>query len=166
MRLPLGLPDTLSRAPLRRRAPFAWLARGARSHCAFMRWLLVFPRAFAPRAPRRALSLAAAPARSVRVARSRRSLALRIYEMAFSLPRRASPLGLPDTRSRAPLRRLAPFAWLARGARSRCAFMRWLLVFPGGLRPSDSRTRALARRCAGSLRSRGSLAALARAAHL
>jgi hypothetical protein len=25
---PLGLPDTLSRAPLRRRAPFAWLTRG------------------------------------------------------------------------------------------------------------------------------------------
>jgi hypothetical protein len=24
---PLGLPDTLSRAPLRRRAPFAWLTR-------------------------------------------------------------------------------------------------------------------------------------------
>ena len=31
--LPLGLPDTLSRAPLRRRAPVAWLARCARSHC-------------------------------------------------------------------------------------------------------------------------------------
>ena len=30
--LPLGLPDTRSRAPLRRRAPVAWLARGARSH--------------------------------------------------------------------------------------------------------------------------------------
>src|SRR5204863_1873529 len=28
---PLGLPCTLSRAPLRRRAPFAWLARCARS---------------------------------------------------------------------------------------------------------------------------------------
>jgi len=28
---PLGLPDTLSRAPLRRRTPFAWLARAARS---------------------------------------------------------------------------------------------------------------------------------------
>ena len=28
---PLGLPHTLSRAPLRRRAPFAWLARAARS---------------------------------------------------------------------------------------------------------------------------------------
>src|SRR4029079_11374219 len=32
-----------------------------------------------------------------------------------------------------------------------------------GLRPSDSPARSLARRCAGSLRSRGSLAALARA---
>ena len=29
---PLGLPYTLSRAPLRRRAPVAWLARNARSH--------------------------------------------------------------------------------------------------------------------------------------
>ena len=29
---PLGLPYTLSRAPLRRRAPVAWLARDARSH--------------------------------------------------------------------------------------------------------------------------------------
>ena len=29
---PLGLPDTLSRTPLRRRAPFAWLAHTARSH--------------------------------------------------------------------------------------------------------------------------------------
>jgi len=29
--LPLGLPDTLSRSPLRRLAPFAWLARDARS---------------------------------------------------------------------------------------------------------------------------------------
>jgi hypothetical protein len=28
---PLGLPDTLSRAPLRRRAPFAWLVRDAHS---------------------------------------------------------------------------------------------------------------------------------------
>src|SRR6188472_3335254 len=29
---PLGLPYTLSREPLRRLAPFAWLARTARSH--------------------------------------------------------------------------------------------------------------------------------------
>ena len=35
-----------------------------------------------------------------------------------SLIRGASPLGLPDTLSRSPLRRLAPFAWLARDARS------------------------------------------------
>ena len=37
----------------------------------------------------------------------------------------------------------------------------WLLLstfFPEGLRPSDSPTRSLARRCAGALRSRGSLA--------
>src|SRR5215510_13365470 len=34
----------------------------------------------------------------------------------------ASPLGLPCTRSRATLRRRAPFAWLARGARSPTRF--------------------------------------------
>ncbi len=62
---PLELPDTRSRAPLRRRAPFAWLARGAHH----------LSRGFAPRTPLHALSRAAAPARSVRVARSRRSLA-------------------------------------------------------------------------------------------
>src|SRR6188508_3025746 len=62
---PLGLAYTLSRAPLRRRAPFAWLARDARSRL----W------GFAPRTRLHALSRAAAPARSVRVARSRRSLA-------------------------------------------------------------------------------------------
>ena len=41
---PLELPYTLSRAPLRRRAPVAWLARHARSHLGtsvrFMRQLL------------------------------------------------------------------------------------------------------------------------------
>ena len=35
-----------------------------------------------------------------------------------SIIRGALPLGLPDTRARAPLRRRAPLAWLARGARS------------------------------------------------
>src|SRR6185503_1731417 len=35
------------------------------------------------------------------------------------LIRGALPLGLPYTLSRSPLRRLAPFAWLARDARSR-----------------------------------------------
>ena len=39
---------------------------------------------------------------------------------------------------------------------------RIVLVLSEGLRPSDSPTRALARRCAGALRSRGSLARLAR----
>ena len=37
---------------------------------------------------------------------------------ALLLIRGASPLGLPYTRSRSPLRRLAPIAWLARAARS------------------------------------------------
>src|SRR5213076_464060 len=78
------------------------------------------------RTPRHALSRAASPARSVRVARSRRSL--------------------------------APQA-------TRQPFMRWLLVSSEGLRPSDFPTRSLPpplklRRD----RSRGSLAALARAA--
>ena len=36
----------------------------------------------------------------------------------FVLIRGASPLGLPHTRSRAPLRRRAPLAWRARGARA------------------------------------------------
>ena len=39
--------------------------------------------------------------------------------LALDYFRGASPLGLPDTLSRAPLRRRAPFAWLARDARSR-----------------------------------------------
>src|SRR5207237_4499858 len=38
--------------------------------------------------------------------------------IAHLLIRGASPLGLPCTRSRPPLRRRAPFAWLTRGARS------------------------------------------------
>jgi len=43
-----------------------------------------------------------------------------IYEMASSLFRGASPLGLPDTLSSASAKATArPFAWLARGARSR-----------------------------------------------
>ena len=37
---------------------------------------------------------------------------------SYLVVRGASPLGLPDTRSRAPLRRRAPLAWLARPARS------------------------------------------------
>src|SRR5688572_219254 len=37
--------------------------------------------------------------------------------------RGALPLGLPDTRSREPLRRLAPFAWLAHCVRSRTVFL-------------------------------------------
>src|SRR3982751_867247 len=54
--------------------------------------------------------------------RSRGSLAtlarIAVCEMRSGLVRGASPLGLPDTRSRAALRRRAPFAWLARDARS------------------------------------------------
>ena len=67
---------------------------------------------------------------------------LRWYTLFISLIRLirgASPLGLPCTLSRAPLRRRAPF-------------------LSEGLRPSDSPTRSLTRRCAGALRSRGSLA--------
>src|SRR4051812_1856795 len=128
----------------------------------------VSPRGFAPRTPLHALSLAASPARSARVARSRGSLAtpLRLRPSDFptrALARRfvgslrargslarlargaiaASPLGLPDTRSRSPLRRLAPRAWLARAARS------------------ATPVHALARRFVSPLRARGSLAQLA-----
>ncbi len=44
------------------------------------------------------------------------------------------------------------------GARQRVLVIRAALVLPEGLRPSDSPTRSLARRYAGALRSRGSLA--------
>ena len=46
------------------------------------------------------------------------SVAIRCSSLTSNLIRGASPLGLPYTRSRAPLRRRAPIAWLARGARS------------------------------------------------
>ena len=42
------------------------------------------------------------------------ALPLRAEEAGLDLIRGASPLGLPDTLSRAPLRRRAPFAWLTR----------------------------------------------------
>src|SRR6478672_39609 len=71
------------------------------------------PKGFAPRTPQHALSLAASPARSVRVAHSLRSFAASRGRTSILL-RRASPLGLPNTLSRSPLRRLAPFAWLTR----------------------------------------------------
>ena len=47
------------------------------------------------------------------------------------LNRGASPLGLPYTLSRAPLRRRAPFAWLARFARSLAPFRFTARVAPG-----------------------------------
>ena len=54
----------------------------------------------------------------------------------FKLTRGASLLGLPDTLSRSPLSRLAPFAWLARDARSHLGtsvrFMRRLLINQSG----------------------------------
>src|SRR5262249_8641487 len=122
------------------------------------------PRGFAPRTPLHALSLAASPARSVRVAHSLRSFATSTSVVRGSSSiRGASPLGLPCTRSRSPLRRLAPFAWLTRCARSRrVRRSSGVHLVSEGLRPSDSPTRALARRFAGSRRSRGLLAALVR----
>src|SRR5256885_1783110 len=51
---------------------------------------------------------------------ARASLSIARRESFILINRGASPLGLPYTLSRAPLRRRAPFAWLARGARSRC----------------------------------------------
>src|SRR5207237_369808 len=104
---PLGLPCTRSRPPLRRRAPFAWLTRGARS--------------LGIRVIRRASPLGRPCTRSrpplrrrapfAWLTRGARSLGIRVI-------RRPSPLGCPCTRSRPPLRRRAPFAWLTRGARS------------------------------------------------
>ena len=82
---PLGLPYTRSRAPLRRRAPIAWLAS---------------LRSLAPGNDPRAHSVIS------RIARQG-------LPAANILIRGASPLGLPYTRSRAPLRRRAPIAWLA-----------------------------------------------------
>src|SRR5215471_17285419 len=82
--------------------------------------LRLHPRGFAPRTPLHTLSRAASPARSVFI-------------------RGASPLGLPYTLSRAPLRRRAPFAWLARGARS-LAHLRALYVTSTSLlRPCGGR---------------------------
>ena len=102
------------------------------------------PRGFAPRTPLHTLSLAASPARSGRVARSLRSLAL-----DRGLRPSDSPTHSLARRFAGSLRSRGSLAALARADE--------------GLRPSDSPTRSLARRFAGALRSRGSLAALARA---
>ena len=114
----------------------------------FVGALQAHPKGFAPRTPQHALSRAASSARSVRVARSQalargwataQAYATRSCALRLPVPiRGASPLGLPDTLSRAPLRR--------RAART-----------SEGLRPSDSPARSLARRFVGALRSRGSL---------
>src|SRR5947207_15466814 len=56
-------------------------------------------------------------------------LGLSIRNHLPNVIRGASPLGLPYTLSRSPLRRLAPFAWLARDARSHLSAnqsLRWL----------------------------------------
>src|SRR3954465_5351678 len=76
---PLGLPYTRSRAPRRRRAPIAWLARGTRSLGTCER-PLVFSEGLPPRTPLHALSRAAASARSDREARSWYSLARYLRE--------------------------------------------------------------------------------------
>src|SRR4249919_1222559 len=101
--------------------------------------------------------------------------------------RGASPLGLPYSLTRSPLRRLSPLLWPARCSRPlsapsplaveagfgaagrRCCSSRAGTCRPApfrseGLRPSDSPTASLARRFAGSLHSSGLLAALARLA--
>src|SRR5206468_9438272 len=126
---------------------FAGSLRSRGSLTAFVRVVLSQP-GVAPRTPLHAPSLAASPARSVRVAHS-------LHSFASYHHSRASPLGLPYTRPRSPLRRLAPFASLTHCIRSR-------RTITAGRRPSDSPTRALARRFAGSLRSRRSLTAFVR----
>src|SRR5215831_9241930 len=128
-------PYSLSRSALRRLPPFARLARCARSRCRFA----------SPPDPLLALSLGAAPPPSVREARSLRSLALSVRfapgpptrslarRCAASLRSRGSLAALarvvgslrprtPYSLSRSALRRLPPFARLARCARSRCRF--------------------------------------------
>src|SRR5260221_5203846 len=106
---PLGLPDTLSRAPLRRRAPFAWLAR-----CRSLARL----------------------GRAVHAMASGPTQVASAFRRNYCRPRNrgASPLGLPDTLSRAPLRRRAPFAWLAR-----CRSLALLLAAAASLRATPSR---------------------------
>ena len=72
-----GPPYTLSREPLRRLAPFAWLASlaraGTRRYTSAMPDVLPYPGDVVPRTPLHALSRAASSARSVRVARFARS---------------------------------------------------------------------------------------------
>src|SRR4051794_11741267 len=111
-------------------------------------------------------SRAASSTLAVRVARSARSrcavqslLCAPVAQLdrapAFFFTRGASPLELPHTLSREPLRRLAPFAWLAPLAHVcavqslRCAPVAQLIEHrPAssleGRRPSNSPTRSLA----------------------
>ena len=125
---PSDSPNALSRAAsagaLRSRGSLAALARPWNERQVYeLASRPVQPRGFAPRTPLHALSRAASAGASGRVARSRRSLALGTSVRFMSclstkLNRGASPLGLPYTLSRAPLRRRAPVVWLARDARS------------------------------------------------
>src|SRR5687768_18588155 len=80
---PLGLPDSRTRSPLCRLAPCAWLGslRSLASSICKMRWRFLF------------LSSALAP----------------LLGRPATL-RGASPLGLPDSRTRSPLCRLLPEA--------------------------------------------------------
>ena len=68
-----------------------------------------------PPTPRHALSRAASSARSVRVGSLARSFAWHLCNLT---PRGSAPSDSPDTRSREPLRRLAPCAWAHSRARS------------------------------------------------
>src|SRR6185437_13733400 len=167
--LPLGLPDTRPRSPL---SP-ARAVRVARS-----RRSLANPRALPHRTPRHAPSLAAV----VGSLRARGSLAALARE-----PEGVAPSDSP-TRARARrCRRLAPCAWLARGARSRTrgrcpiglpdtrprsplsparsvrvARSRRSLANPRALPHRTPRHAPALAAVADSLRARGSLAALAR----
>src|SRR5258708_5604823 len=113
-------------------------------HCAPSTAMFILFRGASPRrTPLHAPSLAASPARSVRVAHS--------LTLVRFLSGGLRPAGLPYTLPRSPLRRLAPFA-----CPTRCPSFDFR---PGGFAPPAPPTRSLARRFAGSLRSRGSPAA-------
>src|SRR5690349_18857651 len=125
-----------------------------------MRGVIIQRGASPRRTPLHALARAAPPARSVRLARSP-SLA-RVCAPVSLFSGGLRPAAPPCTLSRAPRRRRAPFAWLARhrslASRTVPTTALQCHCSAGGFAPPHPPTRSRARRAAGALRSRGSLA--------